>query len=228
MSGEAGSNTAAAVAARRRAGLIGGLRKLADGPSGRLAGPGEGGPARDGESCDLCGGSVPDDHRHLLQLDERRIDCVCESCWAMRAGDSAYRPVGTRTAWLPDLDLSEERWASFAIPIGLAFFMRSSVAGGVVGLYPSPAGATESELDLKSWDSLVSDNPVLEGLEPDVEGLIVNRLADPRQFAIAPIDQCYMLVGLVKSSWEGISGGTGLERAIAGFFDGLRQKAEAG
>ncbi len=227
MSGEASPNTAAAVAARRRAGLIGRLRKLADGPAGRPIAPEDGGPARDGESCDLCGTSVPDDHRHLLQLDERRIDCSCEACWAMRAGDSAYRPVGNRTAWLPDFDLSEERWASFAIPIGLAFFMRSSVAGGVVGLYPSPAGATESELDLASWDALIEANPVLSELEPDVEGLIVNRLADPRQYAIAPIDQCYALVGLVKSSWEGISGGVGLERAIAGFFDGLRDRGQA-
>ena len=227
MSGEPSPNTAAAVAARRRAGVIGGLRKLADGPAGRPIAPEDGGPARDGESCDLCGTSVPDDHRHLLQLDERRIDCSCEACWAMRAGDAAYRPVGSRTAWLPELDLSEERWASFAIPIGLAFFMRSSVAGGVVGLYPSPAGATESELDLASWNGLIEDNPVLESLEPDVEGLIVNRLADPRQYAIAPIDQCYALVGLVKASWEGISGGVGLERAIAGFFDGLRERGQA-
>ena len=50
--------------------------------------------------------------------------------------------------------MPDERWASFAIPIGLAFFMRSSVAGGVVALYPSPAGATESQLDLGAWDSL--------------------------------------------------------------------------
>ena len=220
-------DTSATGAARRRAGAIGGLRRLAGGPARRPLAPENGGPARDGESCDLCGTSVPDDHRHLLQLDERRIDCACEACWAMRAGDAAYRPVGTRTAWLPELDLSEERWASFAIPIGLAFFMRSSVAGGVVGLYPSPAGATESELDLASWDSLVADNPVLEGLEPDVEGLIVNRLADPREYAIAPIDRCYMLVGIVKASWEGISGGVGLERAIAGFFDELREAAQA-
>jgi len=227
LSGQPSPNTANAVAARRRAGAIGGLRKLSRGPAGRPAAPEDGGPQRDGESCDLCGTSVPEDHRHLLQLDERRIDCACEACWAMRAGDSAYRPVGIRTAWLPDFDLSEERWASFAIPIGLAFFMRSSVAGGVVGLYPSPAGATESELDLVAWDALVEDNPVLGGLESDVEGLIVNRLADPRQYAIAPIDQCYALVGLVKSKWEGISGGVGLERAMAGFFDQLRQRAEA-
>ena len=33
------------------------------------------------------------------------------------------------------------------LPIGLAFMIRSSVSGGIVALYPSPAGATESELD---------------------------------------------------------------------------------
>jgi Family of unknown function (DUF5947) len=219
------SNTDAALAARRRADLVGGLRKLAQGPSER---PGEATSEtpRDGESCDLCGTALASDHRHLLQLEERRIDCCCEACWALRSGDVEYRPVGTRTLWLPDFELSEERWASFSIPIGLVFFMRSSVAG-VVGLYPSPAGATESELDLVSWEALVEENPVLNELESDAEGLIVNRLADPRQYVIAPIDQCYALVGLVKAKWEGISGGTGLERAIAGFFDTLHEQAES-
>ena len=209
---------------RPRAELVGGLRKLARGSSTRPGAATTETP-RDGESCDLCGTSLATDHRHLLQLEERRIDCCCEACWALRSGDAEYRPVGTRTLWLPELELSEERWASFAIPIGLAFFMRSSVAGGVVGLYPSPAGATESELDLGSWDALVEENPILADLESDAEGLVVNRLADPRQYAIAPIDQCYALVGLVKANWEGISGGTGLERAIAGFFDRLRRQA---
>lgn len=221
----------AAVAARRRAGLVGGLRRLADNPGTPRTSPSAPGggeqPRGDGERCDLCGTSLPDDHRHLLQLEERRIDCSCEPCWAMRSGDTEYRPVGTRTAWLPDLEMTDERWASFGIPIGLAFFMRSSTAGKVVALYPSPAGATESELDLGSWEALVESNPVLTSLEADGEGLIVNRLADPPQFAIAPIDQCYALVGLVKASWEGISGGVGLERAIAGFFDGLRDQAAA-
>jgi hypothetical protein len=44
--------------------------------------------------------------------------------------------------------MADEIWSSFQIPIGLAFLMRSSVSGGVVALYPSPVGATESELDL--------------------------------------------------------------------------------
>lgn len=206
--------------------MVGGLRRLASKPAGAPA-PVAGGPERDGERCDLCGTTIPADHRHLLQLEERRIDCSCESCWAMRSGDLEYRPVGTRTAWLPDLELSAERWASFGIPIGLAFFMRSSVAGGMVGLYPSPAGATECELDLSAWDALRADNPVLESLEADAEGLIVNRLSSPPQHAIAPIDECYRMVGLVKASWEGISGGSGLERALEGFFEELRERRAA-
>ena len=34
-----------------------------------------------------------------------------------------FRPVGNRTVWLDDFALSDEQWASFQIPIGLAFFM---------------------------------------------------------------------------------------------------------
>ncbi len=68
-------------------------------------------------------------------------------------------------------------------------------------------------------------NPVLGSLEPDAEALIVNRMADPHQHAIAPIDECYRLVGMIKVRWEGISGGTGPEDAIAEFFEELRERA---
>jgi hypothetical protein len=68
-------------------------------------------------------------------------------------------------------------------------------------------------------------NPVLRDLEPDAEALLVNRMADQPAFAIAPIDRCYMLVGLVKAAWEGISGGAEVERAIQGYFDDLRAAA---
>jgi hypothetical protein len=172
------------------------------------------------ERCDLCRGALPEDHRHLLQLDERRILCVCEACRALRSGDAALRPVGTRTLWLEDFVLPDHVWASFQIPIGLAFFLHSSTTGSVVALYPSPLGATESELRFESWSRLVELNPILQGLEPDAEGLLVDRR---RGFAaIAPIDRCYELVGLIKSRWEGMTGGEGVERAIAEFFVGLR------
>jgi len=96
-----------------------------------------------------------------------------------------------------------------------------------VALYPSPAGATECELYLEAWDELVSANPVLEGLEPEVEALVVNRLADPPQYAIVPIDRCYELVGMIKSTWEGISGGNAVENAVESFFARLQHARSA-
>jgi hypothetical protein len=140
----------------------------------------------------------------------------------VRTGDAEFRPVGNRTVWLDDFVLSDERWASFQIPIGLAFFMESTVSAGVVGLYPSPAGATECELDLEAWQALVADNPVLETLEADAEALVINRMAAPPEHAIVPIDVAYQLVGVVKASWEGISGGRATEEAVAGYFAALR------
>jgi Family of unknown function (DUF5947) len=205
-------------------GAVAGLRRFRQ----ASAGPSQPGAlARTGERCDLCGTDLPEDHRHLLQLEERRIDCACEACFALRSGDPEYRPTGTRVVWLDGFELSDDLWASFQIPIGLAFIMRSSGVDRVAALYPSPAGATECELYLESWNELCAANPVLDDLETDGEALIVNRLAEPPQYAIAPIDDCYRLVGLVKTRWEGISGGAGLERAIAGFFDDLRARAEA-
>lgn len=217
--------TADMMRARRAAGAVGGLRKLRKSPPRGTRG---GVVQRTGERCDLCGTTLPEDHRHLLQLEERRIDCTCEVCFAMRSGDAEYRPTGTRVVWLEDFVLSEDLWASFQIPIGLAFILRSSGMERVVALYPSPAGATECELYLESWNQLVETNPILGGLERDGEALVVNRLADPPQYAIAPIDDCYKLVGIIKSSWEGISGGPDLQKAIAGFFEGLRERGEPG
>jgi hypothetical protein len=181
--------------------------------------------AEPADLCDLCGTELDAGHRHLLHLEERRILCACEPCIAMRAGDGPYRPTGSRLLWLEGFELPDDLWARLRIPIGLTFFLRSSSAGRVVGLYPSPAGATECELDLAAWDELCAANPVLETLDEDVEGLIVNRTAEPRQYAVAPIDECYRLVGTVKASWEGISGGGAVERVVPAFLEDLRQRA---
>jgi hypothetical protein len=215
----------ARVAARRQADMVASLRRLRRAP-GAAVGDGNGSaPASAAELCDLCGKQLDPDHRHLLHLVDRRILCTCESCLALRGGDPELRPTGTRTLWLDDFDLSDETWASFGIPIGLAFFIDSSAGGGIVALYPSPAGATESELEIEAWRDLRRDNPVLMGLEPDAEALIVNRMAEPPEHAIAPIDECYRLVGMIKLEWDGISGGAGVERAISSFFAELRERA---
>jgi hypothetical protein len=214
------------VAARRQAELVSSLRRLRKPPAERASGNGASGPSADSaELCDLCGKPIPADHRHLLHLVDRRILCTCESCLALRGGDPELRPTGTRTLALDDFDLPDHVWAAFGIPIGLAFFIDSSATGEVSALYPSPAGATECELDLDAWADLTKLNPVLEGMERDAEALLVNRMSEPHQHLIVPIEQCYRLVGVIKMSWEGISGGSEVEEAINGFFSELREAA---
>lgn len=212
------------VAARRRANMVSGLRGLRKGSLGNGEPEGNGGGEPD-ERCDLCGVEIPPKHEHLLHLAERRILCACATCWAQRAGDPELRPSGNRVAFLDGFNLPDELWARLEVPIGLAFFMHSSSVGAVVAMYPSPAGATESELDLAAWQDLVDVNPVLESLEPDAEALVVDRISDPPQYAILPIDECYALVGAIKLNWDGISGGDAIERQVPGFFERLRARS---
>jgi hypothetical protein len=216
-----------AVAARRRTNVISGLRGLRGGPARPQGGSGDDEAAGADERCDLCGVGIPSEHEHLLHLGDRRILCACATCWAQRSGDPELRPTGNRVVWLEDFELPDELWARLEVPIGLAFFMNSSSVGGVVAMYPSPAGATESELRLESWEDLRSLNPALDSLEPDAEALVVNRMSDPPEYVIAPIDECYGLVGAIKVSWEGISGGDAIERAIPTFFARLRKRSKA-
>jgi hypothetical protein len=189
---------------------------------GRLARPA---PVQQTEKCELCDRPLSDEHRHLLELNERRILCACEPCLAMKSGLENYCPVSTRTLWLDDFVFPDELWSAFQLPVGLAFFMRSTGTNSVVALYPSPAGATECELHLESWDKLVELNPILLDLESDAEALVVNRMVGAHQHAIVPIDECYRLVGLIKSTWQGISGGSAIEDAVPKFFDYVRDKA---
>ena len=217
------------MAGRRRAGLVTGLRGLSRTPPGPASAPasvpaGGGAVTAFEERCDLCGTPLPEQHRHLLQLSERRILCACETCLNERSGDPEMRPSGTRVVWIDDLSMAEELWARLGIPIGLAFFTTNGASGETVAFYPSPAGSTECELDLDAWDELVAANPALAGLEPDAEAFVVNRMADPPIYAVLPIDETYRLVGTVKAAWEGISGGAAVDEAIAGFFSEMRER----
>ena len=108
------------------------------------------------------------------------------------------------------------------IPINVAFFVKSSARSDVIALYPSPAGATESQLDLAAWEELEACNPLLALLEPDTEALLVNRVDGAREHYRVSIDHCYELVGIIRAGWRGISGGSKVWEAIRQFFDALK------
>jgi len=135
--------------------------------------------------------------------------------------------VPRRVRFLPDFQMTDAQWDSLLIPIGLAFFVENSVENRVLALYPSPAGSTESMLSLESWWDIVQENPVLTEMESDVEALLVNRLDHGAEYYIAPIDKCYQLVGLIRSNWHGLSGGTEVWEKIHDFFTELKAGANA-
>jgi hypothetical protein len=176
------------------------------------------------ERCELCNLELPPDHQHLIEPAGRRLLCCCDACAILFSDqqDSRFRRVPRRARRLPDFQLNDAQWESLLIPISLAFFFYSSPDGRVVAFYPSPAGATESLLDLETWAELVQANPILAELEPDVEALLVNRIGAAPQYYRAPIDECYKLVGLIRTHWRGLSGGAEAWAEIGRFFDRLR------
>jgi hypothetical protein len=181
------------------------------------------------EQCELCAEPVPDEHRHLLDLETRRLLCACRACTILfdrsGAGGNHYRLVPDRVRLLADLALDDATWQSFGIPVDMAFFFHSGAAGRVVAFYPSPLGATESLLDLDTWDEVVDANPLLAELEPDVEALFVNRTHGKREYWLLPVDRCYQLVGIVRTHWRGFQGGPEVWAALDEFFERLRKEA---
>ncbi|MBV9852787.1 MAG: hypothetical protein JO250_24265 [Armatimonadetes bacterium] len=182
------------------------------------------------ERCDLCGEGLPAEHRHLLDLASRQVLCVCRACAILfhseAAGRGARRLVPARARLLADFEMTDGQWEDLRIPVNMAFFFRNSAAGRVMALYPSPMGATESLLTLEGWGELEERNPLLRQMEPDVEALLVNRTRTDREYFLAPIDECYKLVGLIRVHWKGLGGGNEVWQEIEGFFARLRERAE--
>lgn len=188
-------------------------------------------PRPPGERCELCSASIADEHAHLVEPETRRLVCSCEACAILFSGTQSarYRRVPRDVRVLPDFVMTDAQWDALHLPINLAFFLPSAPAKRVIAFYPSPAGTVESQLPLDAWQELSDANPRLAKMEPDVEALLVNRLGASRGFDrpryyLAPIDQCYKLVGIVRTHWQGLSGGTAVWSEISRYFERLSPK----
>jgi hypothetical protein len=87
-------------------------------------------------------------------------------------------------------------------------------------------GPTESLLKLSTWEELEESNPVLKGMERDVEALLVNRVRGAREHFLVPLDECYSLIGLIRMHWKGLSGGQKVWEEIGRFFEELRERSK--
>lgn len=185
-------------------------------------------PAQPLERCELCNAALPPLHRHLLEMETRKVACSCDSCALL-----FHKPEAARFKLIPrdirallDFQMTDVDWEGLALPIEMAFFFHSTPAKKMVALYPSPAGATESLLTLTAWDALVEKNAVLGALIPDVEALLVNRIGTTREYFIAPMDICYELVGTIRIHWRGLHGGEEVWEKIGHFFSKLKECAQ--
>jgi hypothetical protein len=179
------------------------------------------------ERCELCGLALTNVHPHLLEPASRQLKCACDACAILFSGrqDARFLRIEPQVESLPDIHLDDTQWEDLHLPINLAFFVRSSAAGRVQAFFPGPAGATESLLTLDAWDALAAENPVLHTLEPDIEALLVNRLGRARCCYRVSIDECFKLVGLIRSHWRGLSGGSVVWEEIGRFFKSLDERS---
>ena len=201
----------------------GGLRRFAAPPARPRA--------ENEERCELCGeplastDGVGSGHAHLIDPQNRSIACACTACALLftRPG-GRYRTVPDRVCHDPRAPLTGAEWAELQIPVAIAFFFVNSALGRVVASYPSPAGATECELDLAAWDRLAQSHPLLRALAPDVEAILVVREPTAETFLL-PIDTCYALAGALRVNWHGFDGGTEVRQILSAFLADLKRRA---
>ena len=163
------------------------------------------------DRCELCGAPIDAAHRHLLEPGKRELLCTCRACALLFDRGGRYLLVPERRTRLDGSVLSDLQWEELRLPVDIAFLLRA-LDGRLQAFYPSPLGATESQLPLQTLD--------LE-LAPEVEALLVNRARGAREHWIVPIDDCFRLVAIIRTQWRGLTGGKEVWAEIDRFFEGL-------
>ncbi len=201
--------------------------------------------AAEAEHCEFCGAQVPDEHGHVADLEGASLICACRACYLLFTQPNAgrggrYKAVPDRYCFEDVGALTAAEWDELQIPVGLAFFLRSTrgdpggssprgstATGELTGFYPSPAGATECQLDLRAWQRLAAEHPMLTAAEPDVEAVLLTKSADQVEYFLVPIDICYELAGRMRLHWRGFDGGEEARASIAAFLASVRSRARA-
>ena len=162
------------------------------------------------EECELCAESIAVDHEHLLEPDARRVFCACRACAALLSQEqqhqgTRYLRVQRRAARLLELDINDAAWADLGVPVGLAFFTMRSRTAEVVATFPGRAGIIESFVPLRAWSDLERRFPMLKGILPDVEALLVRRTSRHQDYFQVSVDHCFELSRLLRGAHAPLS-----------------------
>ena len=153
--------------------------------------PAEGQDPAPAEKCQMCAAEIPAEHGHVADLENSSLLCTCRACYLLftqaQAGRNRYRAVPDRYLEDPDHPLSGREWEELEIPVGLAFFLRSSQREEVGAFYPSPAGATECRLDLAAA-AADGGASAATGHGDDVEAALISKTDDDIEHFLVPID----------------------------------------
>jgi hypothetical protein len=182
------------------------------------------------EHCALCGAIVPEEHRHLVDPQKRSLECACTACAMLfdRPGVAGGRLRAVPRRYLTDRGHAVDggTWDRLQIPVGVVFLFQDTALGRLVAFYPSPAGATQSELDAGELAAVGECTPLASLLQPDVEALLVRRAASKYECYLVPIDICYELVGRMRLHWHGFDGGAVARAELEEFFDRVSRQAK--
>jgi hypothetical protein len=176
------------------------------------------------EECELCAGSISLEHEHLLEPDARRVLCACKACAELFAREEQqkaprYLRVERRAARLHGIDIDDAAWAELGVPVGLAFFRVRSRTGEVVATFPGKASTIEAFVPLRAWSELERRFPVLRGIVPEVEALLVRRTSRHQDYFQVSIDHCYELSSLLRDAEAPASPEVALVQSFFGRLD---------
>ena len=162
------------------------------------------------ESCDLC--SAPLDSKACPPSRRRatQVMCACTPC-AVLFTDSMTRFRGISSAdvrHLPDCCLTHEDLGGVGYSDQSCFCVSFQRDRADDCLISKPWGRNRASLPADVWEEIVTHEPRLAKMQDDVQAFLVNRLAEPYQYYMAPIDKCFELVGTVRLYWKGFTGGT--------------------
>lgn len=164
-----------------------------------------------GERCELCGAPIAEQHDHLLETSTRQMRCACKGCALIVPTGASHRAVPRK---FDVLDIDVKGWlAKLGVPVGVAAIVKRD-DGRTVACYPGAAGLVESELD-------AADVTALPVIAAEVEAIVLSSLPGGGAWRTG-IDVVFEIVGAVRTSWQGMTGGPEVQTAIARVLEGAR------